>query len=118
MFIDGHYTYENFMDAATCSLQAVEAALRVRLDAGPKATFAALIDRARADGLVDESTYEILHLGRKFRNDQVHATNMPALNPATAAAMIGAAHKFVTEIFKRQAEPSRSARRPPRRPDP
>ena len=36
MFIDGYYTYENFLDAATRSLQAVEAALRVRLDAAPR----------------------------------------------------------------------------------
>lgn len=36
MFVDGYYTFENFMDAATRSLQAAEAALRVRFDAGPK----------------------------------------------------------------------------------
>jgi hypothetical protein len=44
MFIDGYYTYENFIDAATRSLQAVEGALRVRLDAGNKISFAQLID--------------------------------------------------------------------------
>lgn len=63
MFVDGYYTFENFMDAATRSLQAAEAALRVYFDAGGKVTFVALIDRARADGLVDERTHEIFHLG-------------------------------------------------------
>ena len=29
MFVDGYYTYEDFLDAATRSLQALEAALRV-----------------------------------------------------------------------------------------
>jgi ketosteroid isomerase-like protein len=38
MFVDGYYTYENFTDAVTKSLQAVEAALRVRLGASEKAT--------------------------------------------------------------------------------
>lgn len=47
MFIDGYYTYENFIDAATRSLQAVEAALRVRLEAESKISFAQLIDQAK-----------------------------------------------------------------------
>jgi hypothetical protein len=100
MYIDGYYTFENFLDATTRSLQAVEAALRVRFDAGTKPTFATLINRARADGLVDEQVHEILHLGRRFRNDQIHATHLPALNPAMAAVMIGAAHKLVAEIYR------------------
>src|SRR6185437_13862493 len=65
MFVDGYYTFENFMDAATRSLQAVEAALRVRFDAGPRDSFARLIDRAKAEGLVDDYTHEILHDGRR-----------------------------------------------------
>ncbi len=99
MYVDGYYTFENFMDAVTRSLQAVEAALRVRLDAGSNVSFFALIDQAKAEGLAGDDAREILHLGRIFRNTQVHATYMPALNPATAAPMIAAAHKLVAEIF-------------------
>lgn len=99
MFTDGYYTYENFLDAATRSLQAVEAALRVRFGAGSKVSFAQLIDRARSDGVIDEYTQDILHTGRSFRNDQVHATQLPVLNPAVAAALIGTSHKLVAEIF-------------------
>jgi len=99
MYVDGYYTFDNFMDAVTRSLQAVEAALRVRFEAGANVSFFALIDRAKAEGLVGDDTHEILHLGRIFRNRQVHATTMPALNPAAAADMIGAAHKLVVEIF-------------------
>ena len=40
MFIDGYYTYDNFMDAVTRSLQAVETALRERFNAGARPTFA------------------------------------------------------------------------------
>jgi hypothetical protein len=100
MFVDGYYTYENFTDAATRSLQAVEAALRVRFDAGSKASFAQLIDRARADGLVDDYTQDILHAGRKLRNRQIHATTSAVFNPAIAAGIIGSSHKLVAEIFE------------------
>ena len=99
MFVDGYYTYENFMDAATRSLQAVEAALRVRFDAGEKASFAQLIDRAKAEGLVDDDTHDVLHAGRRLRNSQIHATATPALNPAMSARVIGSSHKLVAEIF-------------------
>jgi hypothetical protein len=61
MFVDGYCTYENFMDAATRSLQAVEAAFRVRLDAEPRPTFDRLIDQAKARGLVGDDAHEILH---------------------------------------------------------
>jgi len=100
MFVDGYYTYENFMDAATRSLQAVEAALRMRFDAGSKASFAQLIDRAKAEGLVGDYTHEILHLGRRLRNDQIHATTLPVLSPAIAARILGSSHKLVAEIFE------------------
>jgi len=51
-------------------LQAVEAALRVRFSAGNGATFFNLIDRAKAEGLVTDEVHEILHVGRRLRNDQ------------------------------------------------
>jgi hypothetical protein len=100
MFVDGYYTYENFMDAGTRSLQAVEAALRVRFSAGNGATFFQLIDRAKAEGLVSDEAHEILHVGRRLRNDQIHATNLPVINPAIAARMIGTSHKLVAELFE------------------
>jgi hypothetical protein len=103
MYVDGYYTYDNFMDAVTRSLQAVEAALRERFNAGTRPTFAQLIDRAETEGIVTDAAQEILHLGRRFRNDQIHATNLPALNPVIAAGMIGASHKLVAEIFEARA---------------
>lgn len=100
MFVDGYYTYDNFMDSATRSLQAVEAALRVRLNAEKKVPFAQLIDQARVSGLLSDDAHEVLHLGRRYRNDQIHATELPALNPAMAAGMIGASHKLVAQLFE------------------
>ena len=99
MFVDGYYTYENFMDAVTRSLQALEAALRVRFGASEKEPFAQLINRARTEGLVGNDAHELLHVGRKFRNSQIHATNLPALTPAAAAGMIRTSHRLVAEIF-------------------
>jgi hypothetical protein len=103
LFVDGYYTYENFFDAATRSLQAVEAALRVRFDAGEKGTFAKLIDRALAAKLVDEQTHDLLHSGRKLRNSQIHATGMSFFNPAIAAAVVGTSHQLVADLFEHDA---------------
>ena len=99
LFVDGYYTYENFIDAATRSLKAVEAALRVRFDAGSKVSFAKLIDRAKAEGLVDDYTREILHTGRELRNRQIHATTLAVFNPAIAARVIATSHRLVAELF-------------------
>jgi hypothetical protein len=89
MFVDGYYTYENFIDAATRSLQAVEAALRVRLEAESKISFAQLIDRAKKKGLIDDHVHDILHTGRILRNQQIHATMTAFFNPAIAGAAHG-----------------------------
>jgi hypothetical protein len=86
MLIDGYYTYENFIDAATRSLQAVEAALRVRLDAGTRTSLAQLVDQAEKQGLIDESAHDILHTGRILRNQQIHVTTTAVYHPAIAAS--------------------------------
>lgn len=99
MFVDGYYTYENFMDAATISLQAVEAALRVRLGAGHQPKFDRLIDQAKARGLVGDDAHEILHVGRRLRNIQIHATAMSVITPAMAAGMIETSHRLVADLF-------------------
>jgi hypothetical protein len=99
MFVDGYYTYDNFMDAVTRSLQAVEAAFRVRLDAGENMSFDRLIKQATAGGLISGEAQDALHAGRQFRNSQIHATSLPALSPAMAAGMIEASHKMVAELF-------------------
>jgi hypothetical protein len=99
LFVDGYYTYENFFDAATRSLQAVETALRVRFDTGRKVSFAKLIDRAKAEGLVDDYTHDMLHAGRELRNRQIHAATLAVFNPAVAAGVIGTSHKLVADLF-------------------
>lgn len=50
LFVDGYYTHQKFMDAATRSLRAVDAALRVHFSAGSKVGFAQPIDKAQAEG--------------------------------------------------------------------
>ena len=111
MFVDGYYTYENFFDAATRSLQAVEAALRVRLEAGSKTSFAQLIDTAKKEGLIDDYAQDILHTGRRLRNDQIHATATAVFNPAIAASVIATSHKLVAELFAGVNSGLRPARR-------
>jgi hypothetical protein len=100
MYIDGYYTYENFMDAATRSLQSVEAALRVRYATADNVSFFKLVERAHNEGLVNDYTYDILHAGRQLRNSQIHATNQPAVPPVMSANVIRASHQLVSEIFE------------------
>jgi hypothetical protein len=100
LFIDGYYTYENFFDAATRSLQAVEAALRERFDAGGKVPLAKLIDRAEEEGLIDDYTHDILHTGRELRNRQIHAITLALFSPVMAAMAIATSHKLVAELFE------------------
>jgi hypothetical protein len=104
MFIDGYYTYENFIDATTRSLQAVEAALRIRLEAGSKISFAQLIDQAKKKCLIDDSGHDILHTGRILRNQQIHATTTAVFNPAIAARIISTSHVLVAELFENRLE--------------
>jgi len=99
MFVDGCFSYESFFDAATRSIQAVEAALRVRFDADMKVSFSKLIDRARAEGLVDDDAQAILHAGRELRNRHIHATEQKVFPPAVAANIILASHLLVAELF-------------------
>jgi hypothetical protein len=68
LFVDGYYAYENFIDAATRSLQG--------FDAGSKISFARLIDRARAEGFINDDAQEILHVARELRNRQIYATTL------------------------------------------
>jgi hypothetical protein len=99
MFVDGYYTYDNFMDAGTRSLQAVEAALRVRYNADHRTSFAQLIEFAKAEGHISHEAHEILHVGRRLRNMQIHATTTTMVTPAIAARMIATSHKLVADFF-------------------
>jgi hypothetical protein len=72
----------------------------VRFDAGRKVSFAKLINQAKAEGLVDDYTHDMLHTGRELRNRQVHATTLAVFNPAVAAGVIGTSHKLVADLFE------------------
>jgi hypothetical protein len=104
LFADGYYTGENFLDAGTRSLQAVEQPCARASIARKKIAFAKLIDRALADGLADERTRDLLHPGRQLRNEQVHATALSYFSPAIAATVIGTPHVLVAEIFEHDAK--------------
>jgi hypothetical protein len=106
LFIDGYFPYENFLDAGIRSIQAVEAALRSRYNAAEKTGFAKLIDRAHADGLVDDHTQDILHTGRRIHNDNVHATQQFLWPPAIAANVIRTSHILAARLFESPSEDS------------
>lgn len=102
LFIDGYYTYANFADAAVRSLQAVEAALRTRLDSSTHQNFAQLIDRGYAEGLITDGARDALNAGRKLRNSSVHASAVQVWTPALAAEIIRTSHVLIAELFDAQ----------------
>jgi hypothetical protein len=81
-------------------LQAVEAALRVRVGKSQKTPFVSLIKRAHELGLLDDEAQDILHTGRELRNRQFHATAQPIWNPALAADVIRTSHRLVADLFE------------------
>lgn len=109
LFVDGYYTYENFIDAVIRSLQAVEAAMRLRFNAKKGDSFTQLIQRANREGLIDDHARDALDAGRRFRNSQIHATALAILPPSMAAGMIETSHKFVFDLFEQQTTHRSSA---------
>jgi hypothetical protein len=58
-----------------------------------------IIDLARADGIVNDYTYDIIHTGRQLINRHIHAMEQQVWPPLLAANVIGASHMLVAELF-------------------
>ena len=73
----------------------MEAALCVRFDAGDKVGFARLIDRAKAEGLVDDYTHDISPIPAvNYGTDRSTPASWP---PPSAARIIATSHHLVAE---------------------
>lgn len=77
MFVDCYHTYENFMDAATRKSAGCGSGLASTTQRREERAFDRLIQQAKECGLVGDAAQDVLHAGRKFRNSQIHATNLP-----------------------------------------
>jgi hypothetical protein len=96
LYVYGLYNYENFADAAAKSMQAVEAALKLKL--GAKDSFFKLIEKAGAQGLLSDEERDHLHAGRQLRNRLVHVEAQPIWTPALAAEIVAASHEVIARL--------------------
>ena len=101
LYTFGYYAYSLFAVAGTWSILAVEAALKLRLDAGRSATFKGLVERAEAAGLVPPQGWADgrLDAGRQLRNRTVHGESQQLWTPAMAESVIAASHEAVATLY-------------------
>jgi hypothetical protein len=97
----GYYAYSLFAVAGTWSILAVEAALKLRLDATRNSNFKSLVKRAEAAGLVPPEGWENerLDAGRQLRNRTVHGESQQLWTPAMAESVIAASHEAVVTLY-------------------
>ncbi|GAA0520951.1 hypothetical protein Ade02nite_65020 [Paractinoplanes deccanensis] len=98
MFSLGLYSYELIACSASWSITAVEAALKLRLDAGSK-PFQWLIELAIEKGMVSAYLGDILDAGRQIRNRFVHEGRQPIWTLGMASSVIGSSFKIVAELY-------------------
>ncbi len=99
MFALGFYSYELVACSNAWSLFAVEAALKLRLEAPQKTPFGRLIKDAKDAGLIGEHLADILDTGRDLRNRFVHEGKQPTWTLGMAGSVIGTSFKIVAELY-------------------
>jgi hypothetical protein len=102
MFALSFYCYEQLVVAASHSLFAVEAALRLRMRSN--ATFKNLIDAAIDEGLISSEVAELVDTGRNIRNRFVHEGKHPVWTFGLADGVIGASYRLVSELYPEDDE--------------
>ncbi|MBO3738337.1 hypothetical protein [Actinoplanes flavus] len=98
MFCLGLYSYELIACSASWSITAVEAALKLRLDAGSK-PFQKLVTLAIEQELIDAYLGEVLDAGRQIRNNFVHEGRQPVWTLGMAGSAIGTSFKVVAQLY-------------------
>lgn len=101
LYVLGYYAYSLFAVAGTWSILAVEAALKLKLNAGRSSNFRKLVERAEADGLVPPQGWNNgrLDAGRQLRNRTVHGESQQLWTPAMAESVIAASHEAIATLY-------------------
>ena len=84
--------------AALTGIQAVEVALRIRLDR-PRLRFELLIDMAATDGLLNAEARDVLHAGRKLRNLYAHPNDSTILSIPMVVGQVRTSHLLMAELY-------------------
>jgi hypothetical protein len=101
LYVLGYYAYSLFAVAGIWSILAIEAALKLRFDAGRTANFKSLVERAEAAGLIPPQGWDNgrLDAGRKLRNRTLHGESQQLWTPAMAEPVIAASHEAVAALY-------------------
>ena len=100
LFVHSFWVYEFLVVATSWSLHGVEAGLRQRFaPVGKGVSFQKLIERAHAEGLLDDAWVERLDAGRQLRNYLSHPEAQTTFTVVDASVMLEAAHQVVAQLF-------------------
>lgn len=101
LFVCSYFVYEFLLTAVIWGLLALEASLRLCLEAGDDESLGRLIRRAHADGLITEAEASALDAGRKLRNSIVHGHLLPTFTPGAAEGMLRGTHEAISDLHGR-----------------
>lgn len=91
--------YEFAALAAEKSLQALERAVRIKLNAKKKSTFEHLINQLGADGIITEEQVDLLHGGRQLRNFFAHPATAPAFPVVMVTGILVTSYRIIASLF-------------------
>jgi len=99
MFALGFYSYELVACSCAWSITAVEAALKLRVNAPQKSSFDRLIKLAVEQNLVSAHLADILDTGRQIRNKFIHEGKQPVWTLGMAGNAIGSSFQIVGQLY-------------------
>jgi hypothetical protein len=99
--VQGYYRYSLFSVGGAWSIIAVEAGLRIKLDADRKTKLGELVKAAERAGYLPERGWDNgrLDAGRQLRNQIMHGDSQQLWTPVMAREVIGASHEVVATLF-------------------
>lgn len=102
LFVQSYFVHEFLLTAVTWGLLALEASLRVCLQASDRDSLDVLIRRARDRGLLTADEAGSLDGGRQLRNHIIHGALLPTnVTPGMAEQMLLGTHEAISDLHAR-----------------
>lgn len=102
LFVQSYFVHEFLLTAVTWGLLALEASLRVCIQARDRDSLDVLIRRARDRGLLSAEEANVLDAGRQLRNQIIHGALLPtSLTPGMAEQMLLGTHEAISDLHAR-----------------
>lgn len=102
LFVQSYFVHEFLLTAVTWGLLALEASLRVCVQASDRDNLGPLIRRARDRGLLTADEANVLNAGRQLRNQIIHGALLPTnITPGMAEQMLLGTHEAISDLHLR-----------------